>query len=46
MKTIDTKMLFPMHIEHPEIDVGGTRSMTVIVEGKSCSIWYIIYIRL
>jgi hypothetical protein len=43
MKTIDTKMLFPMHIEHPEIDVGGTRrSMTVVVEGKSCSIYGIL----
>jgi len=38
VKTIDAKMLFPIHSEHPETYVRVTRNMTVVEEGKSYSI--------
>jgi hypothetical protein len=38
VKTIDAKMLFPIHTEHPEIYVRVTRNMTVVEEGKTYSI--------
>ena len=34
VKTIDAKMLFPIHTEHPEMYVRATRNMTVVDEGK------------
>lgn len=35
VKTIDAKMLFPIHTEHPETYVRVTRNMTIVEEGKS-----------
>lgn len=38
VKEIDAKMLFPIHTEHPEMYVRATRNMTVVEEGKTCSL--------
>ena len=38
VKTIDAKMLFPIHTEHPEMYVRVTRDMTVVEEGRSYSL--------
>jgi len=38
VKTIDAKMLFPIHSERPENYVRATRNMTVVEEGKSYSL--------
>lgn len=38
VKTIDAKVLFPIHTEHPETYVRVTRNMTVVEEGKSYSL--------
>lgn len=32
---IDTKMLFQIHTEHPEMYVRATRNMTVVKEGET-----------
>jgi hypothetical protein len=39
VKTVDAKMLFPIHTEHPEMYLRVTRNMTVLEEANSYHKW-------